>query len=275
MSIMLQNRTIRVPRVSEINYYLDATTATIENPLSVGGQWELSLDLGNFPTGGRIDTMSGGPKGIVGYTGSSFHDDVSRLAGSQWLPNQCVITTIYNSGSALGNYEHELHTNSSSINSTDQRCYAVATVILNSMQLGKWTGPFKTIGGNDGPIILRNQIAIPGGPLVTGDKMGMLTTGPAALRRIRCFVRRLGFSGPNNGIGPFDDVVLDFLDDGTNGGTLGGDAPENRNPSGDTVSTDNTPPLITGNPGLGFDNAFTEMLLAGFTDYRAVTMPLG
>lgn len=261
---------------SSVDYYLDATAAAIENPMVVGGAWELSLDTTNFPTGGRIATMTGGVKGIVGHTGSSFNDDVSRLAGTQWLPNQCVIVTIHNSGSSLGNYEHELHTNSSSINSSDQRCYALATVILASMQLSKWTGPFREIGSSTkGPIILRSQVAIPGGVLVTGDKMGMITTGPAELRRTRCFVRRSGESGPDNGIGPNDDVVLDFYDDGTNDGSAGGDAPENRDPDADGTPTNNTAPLTTGNPGLGFDNSFTEVLNAGYTNYRAVTTALG
>lgn len=256
--------------LGQTSFYFDATEATIEDPLIAGGRFRESLDVTNFPYGGRIATMSSGPKGIVGSLGTNFNDDVTVVVGEHYI-NQAVWATIYNSGLDLGNYEHELHTHSYSTGDGNQSCYALAMVILNSVQLGKWTGPFKTIGGNNGPIILSNAAAIPGGVLVTGDQIGIISTGTPSLMRVRCVVRRLGVSGTYLDTVVGDDVIHDFLDDGTNDGSLGGDAPSNRNPSSDSVSTDNTPPLVLGNPGLGFDNSASNYLRAGFTDYRAYT----
>jgi len=254
------------------NYELDATTATIENPLSAGGAWSLSGDTTNFLTGGRVATMTGGVRGIVGYTGSSFNDDVSLLTGT-WLQNQYVWAKFYNSGSSLGNYEHELHTNSQSTGPGDQKCYALAMVAATTYQLGKWIGPFKEIGSSTkGPIILKSQVAIPA-TMVTGDWLGLFSEVSGSNRRLRCIYRpaAAGDNGPWDTVGGSDTVVFDFIDDGTNTGSSGGNAPENRDPDADGTATNNTAPLMGGAPGVGFDNSATEVLNGGYTYFRAVT----
>lgn len=261
-----------INQAESVSYYLDATTATIENPLSVGGQWQLSGDTTNFLTGGRIATMTGGVKGIVGDTGSSFNDDVSYVTGSSWLENQYVWAKFYVNGS-LGNYEHELHTNSQSTGAGDQKCYAVSMIAATTFQLGKWTGPFREIGSSTkGPIILRSQVALPA-VMVTGDWLGLFSEKVGANRRLRCIYRpaAAGSGGPWDSVGGSDTVVLDFTDDGTNTGSSGGDAPENRDPDADGTPTNNTAPINGGAPGVGFDNSFTEVLNGGYTEFRAVT----
>ena len=254
------------------NLVFDATTATIENPLIAAGLFALSGDTTNFLTGGRIATMTGGTKGIVGYTGSSFNDDVTVAVGT-FYQNQYAWAKFYRNG-ALGTYEHELHVNSSSTGPGDQKCYALAMVAATTYQLSKWIGPFREVGSSTkGPIILRSSVSLPA-TMVTGDYMGLFSEVVGTKRYLRCIYRPLGATGPWDGVGPSDTVVQTFTDDGTNDGSAGGDAPENRDPDADGTPTNNTAPLMGGAPGLAFDNSFTEVLNGGFTEYRAVTKPV-
>lgn len=197
-----------------MRYFIDFQNATIENPLSDGGNWvnggTTGLDWSDVKVAAKANIGRNLAETTQSGAGSNFADAIAILSGvGSWGPNQSIQATVSSPSSTASSSTNEIELLLRfSISAHNAHGYECLWSWGGSVSIVRWNGNFSdftTIASNATPSVLIGDGALLKAT-ITGSTITMYTNGVQVLQ-----VTDTTWSSGSPGIG------LDWVGDNTSG----------------------------------------------------------